>query len=33
MTLSGKHYHRLTSYERGSLGGRGMDWSNQPDLF
>jgi SagB-type dehydrogenase family enzyme len=33
MTLSGKHYHQLTSYERGSLGGRGMDWSNQPDLF
>ena len=33
MAISGPNYHRQTSYERGTLGGRGLDWSNQPDLF
>ncbi|MDY7001849.1 MAG: SagB/ThcOx family dehydrogenase, partial [Thermodesulfobacteriota bacterium] len=34
MTLkSFKEYHRLTSFEPGSLGGRGMDWAAQPSVF
>ena len=33
MTLSGQHYHQLTSYERGALSGHRMDWKNQPDLY
>ncbi len=28
-----KEYHDLTSYNRVSLSGHGLDWSNQPDLF
>ncbi len=33
MTITATDYHRATSYDRNSMSGHILDWSNQPSLF
>lgn len=33
MTRSAQDYHKLTSYDRFKLGGHGLDWGTQPNVF
>lgn len=33
MTTSAQDYHKLTTYDRFKLGGHGLDWGSQPDVF
>ncbi len=33
MSVSALEYHRKTCYDRRAMGGRGLDWANQPDVF
>lgn len=33
MTRSAQDDHKLTSYDRFKLGGHGLDWGTQPNVF